>query len=101
MNGRYFTVHSLKKNGFTHELFELGFDEYFYVSLDKHFPGMKQRYIERYGNSYELPSPKSKELMSIFLNTCKEHGILCTPDECFAYLNELPEKYAQMSIFDL
>lgn len=75
--------------------------EYFYVSLDKHFPGMKQRYIERYGNSYELPSPKSKELMSIFLNTCKEHGILCTPDECFAYLNEFPEKYSQMSIFDL
>lgn len=75
--------------------------EYFYVSLDKHFPGMKQRYIERYGNSYELPSPKSKELMSIFLNTCKEHGILYTPDECFAYLNEFPEKYSQMSIFDL
>ena len=40
--------------------------EYFYAALDKYFPGMKQRYIERYGNSYELPSPKSKELMSIF-----------------------------------
>lgn len=39
MNGRYFTVHSLKKNGFTHELFELGFDEYFYVSLLRYFPG--------------------------------------------------------------
>lgn len=75
--------------------------EYYYAALDKNFPGMKQRYMERYGNSYELPSPKSKELMTIFTNTCREHGILCTPNECFGYLNEFPEKYEQMSIFDI
>lgn len=75
--------------------------EYFYAALDKHFPGMKQRYIERYGNSYELPSPKTKELMAIFMNTCRKHDILCTPETCFGYLNEFPEKYKQMSIFDI
>lgn len=74
--------------------------EYYYAALDKHFPGMKQRYIARYGNSYELPSPKSRELMTIFMNTCREHGVLCTPNECFRYLNEFPEKYKQMSLFD-
>lgn len=74
--------------------------EYYYAALDQHFPGMKQRYIERYGNSYVLSSPKAKELMTIFMNTCKEHGILCTPDECFGYLNEFSEQYKQMSIFD-
>ena len=75
--------------------------EYYYAALDKHFPGMKKRYMERYGNSYELPSPKAKELMTIFMNICKAHGILSTPEECFGYLNEFPEKYKQMSIFDI
>ncbi|MDO5381293.1 MAG: radical SAM protein [Eubacteriales bacterium] len=75
--------------------------EYYYNALDKYFPGMKQRYIETYGNSYELPSPRAKELMTIFKNTCREHNILCTPEECFAYLKEFPEKYKQMSIFDI
>lgn len=75
--------------------------EYYYAALDKHFPGIKGRYIERYRNSYELPSPKAKELMTMFRNICREHDILCTPDECFGYLNEFPEKYEQMSIFDI
>lgn len=75
--------------------------EYYYAALDKHFPGMKQKYIQRYGNAYELPSPKSKELMSIFMNVCREHKILCTPDECFRYMGEFPEKYEQMNIFDI
>lgn len=75
--------------------------EYFYAALDKHFPGMKQKYIERYGNSYEVSSPKARELMTIFKNTCREHDILCTPNECFGYLNEFPEKYKQTSIFDI
>lgn len=31
--GGYFTVHSLKNHGFYHELFELGFENYFYESV--------------------------------------------------------------------
>lgn len=31
----YFTIHSLIKNGFYHELFKFQFDEYFYISLLK------------------------------------------------------------------
>ncbi len=75
--------------------------EYFYEALDKHFPGMKERYIRRYGNAYELPSPDSKELMRMFHDICKENNIISRPSECFAYMSELPEKYTQMSIFDL
>lgn len=30
--------------------------EYFYEKLDRHFPGMKQRYIRSFGNAYELNS---------------------------------------------
>lgn len=75
--------------------------EYYYDALDRHFPGLKERYIREYGNAYELPSPNEKELMKTLTNFCREHGILCTPDACFSYLQEFPEKYRQLSIFDI
>ena len=75
--------------------------EYYYAALDKHFPGLKEQYIRCYGNAYELPSPNSKVLMGIFKKFCRDHGIMSVPDECFKYMNDLPEKYSQMSIFDL
>ena len=75
--------------------------EYYYAALDKHFPGMKDRYIKRYGNAYELPSPKAKELTRLFKKFCRENGIMSTPDECFNYMQEYPDKYSQMSLFDL
>ena len=74
--------------------------EYYYAALDRHFPGMKERYIKRYGNSYELPSPNAKELTELFQRVCKDNNILSTPDECFRFMQELPDKYLQMSIFD-
>ena len=75
--------------------------EYYYAALDRHFPGMKERYIRRYGNAYELPSPNAKELTGIFQRICKDNGILSTPDDCFRFMQELPDKYPQISIFDL
>lgn len=73
--------------------------EYYYAALDKSFPGMKKRYIQRYANAYALPSPRAKELMDLFWNTCRQHGLLCTPEDCFAYLNDFPEPFEQTSLF--
>ena len=73
--------------------------EYYYAALDRHFPGLKRRYIETYGNAYELPSPNEKRLMSLFTRFCEENKMLCTPEDCFAYLRTLPEKYEQTSLF--
>ena len=75
--------------------------EYYYAALDKHFSGMKQRYTQRYGNSYELPSPNAKALQGILRRICKENGMLSNPNDCFRYMNELPDKYQQMSLFDI
>lgn len=75
--------------------------EYYYAALDRHFPGMKQQYIRRYGNSYELPSPNAKQLTDIVQKICGDNGIMSTPEECFRYMRELPEKQTQLSIFDL
>ena len=74
--------------------------EYFYHALDKDFPGMKQRYIRTYGNAYDLPSPKEKKLVQIIQEKCRETGMMCTPEECFAYLSKFPEKYIQQSLFE-
>lgn len=73
--------------------------EYYYAALDRHFPGLKEHYIRRYGNAYELPSDRSAELMALFRDTCQKHGILHDPDECFRYLHEFPEPYEQLSLF--
>lgn len=73
--------------------------EYFYAALDRHFPGMKQKYIQTYRNAYMLPSPDSAALMKIFRDVCKEHNILYKPDDCFGYLNEFPEKNEQLTLF--
>ena len=75
--------------------------EYYYAALDRHFPGMKERYIKTYGNAYVLPSPNTKELTAILRRICKDNGIMSTPDECFGFMKDLPEKYQQMSIFDV
>lgn len=75
--------------------------EYFYRALDKHFPGIKNKYIKTYGNAYNLPSPDSERLLQIFRKLCKENGIMYHTQECFQYLYEFPEKYTQMSLFDI
>ncbi|MCQ2531516.1 MAG: radical SAM protein [Saccharofermentans sp.] len=75
--------------------------EYFYAALDKHFPGMKEKYIKTYGNSYNILSPNNVELMKIFYDTCKAHNIMSRTSDCFNYLQEYPEKFKQISIFDL
>ena len=73
--------------------------EYYYAALDRHFPGMKERYIRRYGNAYELPSPRAKELTAVFQRICAEKGMLSRPEDCFAFIRELPERYPQMKLW--
>ncbi|MBP3543094.1 MAG: radical SAM protein [Lachnospiraceae bacterium] len=73
--------------------------EYFYAALDKHFPGMKERYHQKYGYAYEAASDRNQELMQIFYKTCRENEILCDVNQVFEYLHELPEKYEQLTLF--
>ena len=76
--------------------------EYFYAQLDRHFPGMKERYIRSYGNAYEINSPRNAELMRLYHNTCEKAGIMHDIHEIFAYLHtfETKEIHPQMSFFD-
>lgn len=75
--------------------------EYFYEALDKHFPGMKGRYHQKYGYAYEIPSDHNALLMGILRETCHKHGIVCEADAIFQYLHTFPEdsNYEQLSLF--
>lgn len=67
--------------------------EYFYKKLDEHFPGLKEKYIRMYGNSYQLSSPYSRQLNMIYKSECIKNGIMCDVNECFEYLNKYEDKY--------
>lgn len=71
--------------------------EYFYAQLDRLFPGLKERYIRTYGSAYEIPSPRSRELLELFHNTCEKMGIWHDNDRIFRYLWQFEEKTEQMS----
>jgi len=76
--------------------------EYFYAQLDRHFPGMKQRYQTRYGLDYSITSPNNDALMRIFYDECARHGILTDNDAVFSYLHAFEDKHSpqQLSLFE-
>lgn len=75
--------------------------EYFYAALDRYFPGMRRRYVSRYGNAYELESDRAWELNTILRQRCRVSGILSDPGEVFSYLSEFPEETGaeQLTLF--
>ena len=77
--------------------------EYFYAKLDEHFPGLHQKYHQKYGYDYEITSENSVELMAFFREQCKKHHIVCDVDTLFSYFHEFPENkgYEQLSLFSL
>lgn len=66
--------------------------EYFYAQLDRHFPGMKERYIRSYGSRYELNSPQNEALLRLFHRTCGKAGMMHDYREIFAWLRNYEEK---------
>ena len=48
---------------------------YYYQQLDQSFPGLRQRYEKQYGERYECPSPRARELWAAFSRRCKERGV--------------------------
>ena len=77
-----------------------GSREYYYRMLDRHFPGLKERYIREYGTAYELPSPRAAGLEALFHESCEKYGMLHNNEDIFRYLSELEgEDSRQLSLF--
>lgn len=76
--------------------------EYLYENFDKHFTGLKEKYIKTYGNAYEVNSPNNYHLMKIFRETCEKNNIIYGVDKVFNYLKTFEDKnpVKQLSLFD-
>jgi DNA repair photolyase len=72
--------------------------EYFYSKLDEHFPGLKQEYIKRYGNSYEVPSPRYRELTEIFNQECSRYNVMHETHAIFTDLRTFEDKKAPVQL---
>lgn len=76
--------------------------EYFYKMLDRHFPGMKERYIRTFGPMYECTSPDNSRLTSVFHSECERRGVMHDVGQIFAYMYDFPhnKELSQLSMFD-
>lgn len=77
--------------------------EYFYQRLDQLFPGIKEKYIQVYGNQYMVNSQSNYALMKLFHNTCSKYKLIHNNDRIFEYLHQFEDKNetAQMTLWDL
>ena len=76
-----------------------GSREYFYKQLDKHFPGLKQRYIAEFGNSYECKSPHDNQLWAIYKDVCSRAGIIYKVKDVFEYMWQFETRQEQLTLF--
>jgi len=66
-----------------------GSRDYFYSKLDEHFPGLKNTYQKKYGNSYTISSDNNKTLWNLFHTICKKNNIVTGNDALFEYMSTL------------
>ena len=73
-------------------------DEILAGKLDEHFPGLKNRYVNEFGNDYFIPSPDNDRLMDIFYRKTSQNNILNNSQEIFEYLHDFPQKSYQSKL---
>jgi len=77
-----------------------GSRDYYYSKLDERFPGLKNIYQKKYGNSYIITSDNNDILTPLFYKICKDYNIVCNNDELFKYMHTFEEKQkTQIELF--
>ncbi|MDF2989250.1 MAG: repair photolyase [Eubacterium sp.] len=72
--------------------------EWYFSKLDELFPGMKKKYIEEFGDSYQCHSPRAKQLKALFKEQCNQYGLLYKMEDIIkAYKNGYYDR--QLSLF--
>ncbi len=76
--------------------------QYYYEKLDKHFPGIKEKYIKTYGNAYDIRLSNQAELRNLVKAQCSHYGICANDREIFEYMHAFIDKEegTQISLFD-
>lgn len=72
---------------------------HFYAALDREFPGLKEKYIAKYGTRYQCGSPNARALWKTFTAACDQAGI-------FYQMRDITRRYqrgygsSQLSFFE-
>lgn len=73
--------------------------DYYYEKLDKHFKGLKEKYIRCYGERYNCAIPERNRLYRVFTEECRKYGILYDMKDIIrAYKKETKEN-EQLTLF--
>jgi DNA repair photolyase len=58
--------------------------DYFYEQLDRHFPGLKQKYMQTFGERYICDSPDARRLSRLFQQECDNLKIITKMNDIIA-----------------
>ena len=73
--------------------------DYFFEKLDKHFKGLKDKYIKYYGDKYNCIAPNYQKLYKVFIDECNKYNILYNMKDIIkAYKKEIKEN-EQITLF--
>lgn len=72
--------------------------EHYYSALERHFSGLRERYIREYGDAYMLTSPNAAKLWRVFVTECRSRGIEYRTDAVFDFMRRFEES-EQLTLF--
>jgi len=72
--------------------------EYYYQSLDILYPGLKERYMQTFGASYECVLPWYSKLKKLFSEECHRKGIVYSMDQIISGIHSISQ-VKQMTFF--
>lgn len=74
--------------------------EWFYAQLDKHFPGIREKYERTFGEAYSCHSPRSRTLYKLLSDECRSKGMLYKMEDIIRHY-KTGYGQEQVSLFDL
>ncbi len=73
-----------------------GSREYFYEALDKHFPGIREKYERRFGKQYSCKTPNFRILEELIQKLCRQYNLATD----LSYDDEQVQYATQLSLFE-
>lgn len=74
--------------------------EWLYEQLDKHFPGIREKYERTFGEAYSCHSPKGRVLYRLLSSECQKKGLLYKMEDIIRHY-KTGYGQEQVSLFDL
>lgn len=72
---------------------------YYFDKLDEKFPGVKEKYINKYGDKYNCLVPNYKQLYKVFTDECDKYGILYKMNDIIRAYKKKSTNDEQISLF--